>query len=46
MAFFEGNKITQAGYEALDIITSCSIRVNKGEIVAILGLMELENLQQ
>ena len=37
MAFFEGNKMT-AGYgDGPDIITSCSINVNKGEIVAILG---------
>ena len=37
MAFFEGNKMT-AGYgKGPDIISSCSINVNKGEIVAILG---------
>ena len=37
MAFFEGNKMT-AGYgNGPDIISSCSINVNKGEIVAILG---------
>ena len=37
MAFFEGNKMT-AGYgNGPDIINSCSINVNKGEIVAILG---------
>ena len=37
MSFFEGNKMT-AGYgDGPDIITSCSINVNKGEIVAILG---------
>ena len=37
MAFFEGNKMT-AGYgNGPDIITSCSISVNRGEIVAILG---------
>ncbi len=37
MAFFEGNKMT-AGYgSGPDIINSCSINVNKGEIVAILG---------
>ena len=37
MAFFEGNKMT-AGYgDGPDIITSCSINVNRGEIVAILG---------
>jgi len=37
MAFFEGNKMT-AGYgNGPDIINSCSINVNRGEIVAILG---------
>ena len=37
MAFFEGIKMT-AGYgNGPDIINSCSIYVNKGEIVAILG---------
>ena len=37
MAFFEGNKMT-AGYgDGPDIISSCSIEVNRGEIVAILG---------
>ena len=37
MAFFEGNKMT-AGYGGgPDIISSCSINVNRGEIVAILG---------
>ena len=37
MPFFEGNKMT-AGYgNGPDIISSCSINVNRGEIVAILG---------
>ena len=37
MAFFGGNSMT-AGYgSGPDIINSCSINVNKGEIVAILG---------
>ena len=37
MAFFEGNKMT-AGYgSGPDIISSCSINADKGEIVAILG---------
>tara|TARA_B100002051_G_scaffold61635_1_gene57616 strand:- start:172 stop:879 length:708 start_codon:yes stop_codon:yes gene_type:complete len=37
MAFFEGNKMT-AGYgNGPDIISSCSINVDRGEIVAILG---------
>ena len=36
MAFFEGKKMT-GGYGGLDIITSCTVGVNKGEIVAILG---------
>ncbi len=37
MAFFEGSNMT-AGYgDGPDIISSCSINVNRGEIVAILG---------
>ena len=37
MAFFEGKEMT-AGYgDGPDIINSCTINVNKGEIVAILG---------
>lgn len=37
MPFFEGNKMT-AGYgNGPDIISLCSINVNRGEIVAILG---------
>ena len=37
MAFFEGSKMT-AGYgNGPDIISSCSINVDRGEIVAILG---------
>ena len=37
MAFFEGSKMT-AGYgNGQDIISSCSINANSGEIVAILG---------
>ena len=37
MAFFEGSKMT-AGYgDGPDIIKSCTINVDKGEIVAILG---------
>ena len=37
MAFFEGNRMT-AGYgNGPDIINSCSLNVDKGEIVAILG---------
>ena len=37
MAYFEGAKMT-AGYgEGPDIISSCSITANRGEIVAILG---------
>ena len=37
MPFFEGNKMT-AGYgDGPDIITSCSINVDRAEIVAILG---------
>ena len=36
MAFFEGKGMT-GGYGGPDIITSCTINVNQGEIVAILG---------
>ena len=37
MAFFEGNKMTGGYVQGPDIISSCTINVNKGEIVAILG---------
>ena len=37
MAFFEGNKMTGGYGNGPDIINSCSVNVNKGEIVAILG---------
>ena len=36
MAYFEGKKMT-GGYGGPDIITSCTVDVNRGEIVAILG---------
>ena len=36
MAFFEGKRMT-GGYGGPDIITSCTVDVNRGEIVAILG---------
>ena len=36
MAFFSGEKMT-GGYGGADIINSCTINVNRGEIVAILG---------
>ena len=36
MPFFVGEKMT-GGYGGPDIITSCTINVNRGEIVAILG---------
>ena len=36
MSFFIGEKMT-GGYGGPDIITSCTINVNKGEIVTILG---------
>ena len=36
MNFFSGENMT-GGYGGADIITSCTINVNKGEIVAILG---------
>ena len=44
MAFFEGIKMTGYG-NGPDIISSCSVNVNQGEIVSILGPMEPENLQ-
>jgi len=37
MPFFEGNGMTGGYGGGPDIITSCSVNVNKGEIVAILG---------
>ena len=37
MAFFEGNNMTGGYGDGPDIINSCTINVNKGEIVAILG---------
>ena len=36
MAFFEGKQMT-GGYGGPDIISSCSVDVNRGEIVSILG---------
>ncbi len=36
MPFFEGKEMT-GGYGGPDIITSCTVEVNRGEIVAILG---------
>ena len=36
MAYFSGEKMT-GGYGGADIISSCTIEVNRGEIVAILG---------
>ena len=37
MAFFEGNNMTGGYGDGPEIINSCSINVDKGEIVAILG---------
>ena len=37
MAYFEGKQMTGGYGNGPDIITSCSINVNRGEIVAILG---------
>ena len=37
MAFFDGNNMTGGYGDGPDIINSCSINVDKGEIVAILG---------
>ena len=46
MAFFEGSKMT-AGYgDGPDIISSCTINVDKGEIVAIQVPMVQANQQR
>ena len=37
MAFFEGNKLTGGYGNGPDIINSCSVNVERGEIVSILG---------
>ena len=37
MAFFEGNKMTGGYGSGPDIINSCSVNVERGEIVSILG---------
>ena len=37
MAFFEGNKMTGGYGNGPDIINSCSVNVERGEIVSILG---------
>jgi branched-chain amino acid transport system ATP-binding protein len=37
MAFFEGNQMTGGYGNGPDIISSCSVNVDRGEIVAILG---------
>ena len=37
MAFFEGNQMTGGYGNGPDIISSCTVNVNRGEIVAILG---------
>ena len=37
MAFFEGNNMTGGYGNGPDIINSCSVNVNRGEIVSILG---------
>ncbi len=37
MAFFEGKNLTASYENGPDIISSCNLNVNKGEIVAILG---------
>ena len=37
MAFFEGKQMTGGYGNGPDIISSCSVNVNRGEIVAILG---------
>ena len=37
MAYFEGIEMTGGYGNGPDIISSCSVNVNKGEIVSILG---------
>ena len=37
MAYFEGIEMTGGYGNGPDIISSCSVEVNKGEIVSILG---------
>ena len=37
MAYFEGNNMTGGYGNGPDIINSCSVNVNRGEIVSILG---------
>ena len=37
MAYFEGIEMTGGYWNWPDIINSCSVEVNKGEIVSILG---------
>ena len=37
MAFFEGNNMTGGYGKGPDIINSCSVNVDRGEIVSILG---------
>ena len=37
MAFFEGNRMTGGYGNGPNIINSCSVNVDKGEIVSILG---------
>ena len=37
MAFFEGNNMTGGYGNGPDIISSCSVNVERGEIVSILG---------
>ena len=39
MAFFEGNKMTGGYGNGPDIINSCSVNVERGEIVSILELI-------
>ena len=40
MAYFEGNKMTGGYGKGPDIINSCTVNVNKGEIVSILELKQ------
>ena len=44
MAYFEGIEMTGGYGNGPDIISSCSVNVNKGEIVSILGPVSYTHL--
>ena len=45
MAYFEGIEMTGGYGNGPDIINSCSVTVNKGEIVSILGPVSYTHLR-